>query len=180
MIINIRKKLLFWRKNEEGATAVEFALVGVPFILLVVGILEMSLMFTAQSLLEASTSSASRLVRTGQIQLGAGEVAFTEAICDSADVLIPCDNIQYQVMPLEDFGAAEALPPASFDDEGNLENQGFDAGGVSDVILIRVAYRYPIKTPMMQILLTNNNDTSRLMVSTVVLKTEPYQFEDEG
>jgi len=176
----LKRKILSEINDEEGATAVEFALVGVPFILLVIGILEMSLMFTAQNLLEASTNSASRLIRTGQIQLGAGESAFSDAVCDFADVLIACDDIQYQVLPLDDFGAAELLPAASFDEDGDLEEQGFDAGGVNDVILVRVAYQYLIKTPMMQILLTNNNDNSRLMVSTVVLRTEPYQFEDEG
>ncbi len=174
-----KRIIRFWKKDQSGVTAIEFSLVGAPFILMVIGILEMSLMFTAQNLLEAATTNAARLIRTGQVQEGGGETAFQENVCDFTSMLIPCDRIQYQVETLDNFGAAEGLPDASFDDDGNLENQGFEAGGVSDVVLIRIAYKYAIKTPLMQVFLTNNGDSNRFMVSTVVLKTEPYQFEDD-
>lgn len=167
-----------WRYNRDGSTAVEFALIGIPFIFMVIGIIEMALMFTAQSLLEAATAEAAREVRTGAVQQGGGQQLFTDTICDFAAVLIPCDQIQYQVESVEDFGDAADFPDAAFDDDGNLEDQGFDAGGVSDVVMIRTAYKYPIKTPMMQLILTNNSDSNRIMLSTIVLQSEPYEFED--
>lgn len=167
-----------WAQNEDGVTAVEFALVGLPFLLMVIGIIEMSLMFTSQSLLEASTAQAARQIRTGAVQQGGGEEAFTEALCDFASVFIPCEDIQYQVVALENFGDAEGFPPPTYDENGDLEDQGFDPGGVSDVVMIRTSYTYPIKTPMMQVLLTNNDGSSRIMISTIVLQTEPYEFED--
>ena len=64
-----------WGRDESGVTAVEFALVGLPFLIMVIGIIEMSLMFTSQSLLEASTSQAARQIRTGAVQQGGGEDA---------------------------------------------------------------------------------------------------------
>ena len=79
---------------------------------------------------------------------------------------------------MESFGDALAFPPAGFDEEGNLEDQQFDSGGVSDVVMIRTAYQYPIKTPLFQILMTNNGGDTRAMLSTIVLQTEPYEFED--
>lgn len=178
-MIKIPSKFLkLWRKSEDGTTAVEFALVGIPFIFMVVGIVEMALMFTSQSLLEAATAQAARQVRTGAIQQGGGEQLFKDELCGFANILIPCEDIQYQVAAMENFGDAQDFPPASFDADGNLEDQDFDAGGVSDVVMIRTAYRYPIKTPMFQLLLTNNGGNSRTMLSTVVLQTEPYEFED--
>lgn len=168
-----------WRHNSDGATAVEFALIGIPFIFFVIGILEMALMFTAQSLLEASTAEAAREIRTGAVQLGGGEDAFTDELCGFAAVLIPCDDIQYQVVALDSFADAEDFPDAEFDEEGDLEDQGFDPGGVSDVVMIRVAYNYPIKTPLMQPILTNYNNSNRIMLSTIVLQSEPYEWEDE-
>ncbi len=167
-----------WRKDEDGTTAVEFALVGLPFLFMVIGIIEMALMFTAQSLLEASTAQAARQIRTGAVQQGGGEDAFTDAMCNFARVFIPCEEIQYQVVSMDNFGDAEEFPPPSYDADGNLEDQGFDPGGVSDVVMIRTSYTYPIKTPLMQVVLTNNGGGSRVMTSTIVLKTEPYQFED--
>ena len=40
------------------------------FIYLMIGIIEMSLMFVASSLLDSATGQASRLIRTGQAQQG--------------------------------------------------------------------------------------------------------------
>jgi len=168
-----------FRRNQDGVTAVEFSLVGLPFIFMVIGIVEMALMFTAQSLLEASTSEAARQIRIGAVQQGGGEVMFQDALCEFADAFIPCPEIQYQVVSMDSFQDIEDLPPPSFDDDGNLEDQDFDPGGVSDVVMIRTAYNYPIKTPLMQLALTNDSSGKRILMSTVVLKTEPYQFEDD-
>lgn len=178
---NRKKKPLntSWFKNDDGATAVEFALVGIPFVFMVIGVVEMGLMFTSQSLLEASTNNAARQIRIGAVQEGGGEDLFRQELCDFADVLITCEELQYQVIPMDDFGEAENFPDATFDDEGDLEDQQFDAGGVSDVIMIRTAYQYPIKTPLFRLMLTNNGGSTRSMLSTVVLRTEPYQFEEE-
>ncbi len=172
-------KPYLWKENEDGATAVEFALVGIPFIFMVIGIVEMGLMFTSQSLLEASTASAARQVRTGAVQEGGGEALFRDELCDFASVLMTCNELQYQVVTMADFGEAEEFPDPTFDDDGNLEDQQFDAGGVSDVVMIRTAYQYPIKTPLFQLMLSNNSRNTRTMLSTVVLRTEPYQFEEE-
>ena len=167
-----------WSKNNDGATAVEFSLVGVPFFFMVIGIIEMGLMFTTQSLLEASTAEAARQVRTGAVQQGGGEDLFRDELCDFASVWIECGELQYQVVALDDFGDAQDFPEATFDEDGNLEDQQFDPGGVSDVVMIRTAYRYDITTPFMQVMLTNNDDDSRFMLSTIVLQTEPYEFEE--
>lgn len=168
------------KKDQKGSTAVEFAIVGIPFIFMVIGIIEMALMFATHSLLEASLSKAARQVRTGAVQLGGGEDLFREELCDSASILIPCNELQYQVVSLDDFSDANDFPDATFDDEGNLEDQQFDAGGVSDVVMVRISYRYPIKTPIMQPILSNNNDFNRILLSTMVLQSEPYEFEDDG
>ncbi|HPF77898.1 MAG TPA: pilus assembly protein [Alphaproteobacteria bacterium] len=175
---SLDKNIKTWRYNRDGSTAVEFALIGIPFIFMVIGIVEMALMFTAQSLLEASTAEAARQIRIGAVQQGGGEDEFIESLCDYASVLIPCGDLQYQVVSMDSFEDAADFPDASFDENGDLEDQQFDAGGVSDVVMIRTAYKYPIKTPMMQLILSNNGDQNRLMLSTIVLQTEPYEFEN--
>lgn len=173
-----------WIRKEDGVTAVEFSLVGVPFVFMIIGIIEMAMMFTTQSVIEYGTSQGARLIRTGQVQQGGGEAAFRAAVCGAAAItparnFIDCDDLQYQVVALDSFGDAQDFDDPTFDEDGNLENQSFDAGDVNDVVMIRVAYRYPIMTPLMGTMLTNNSDNSRIMLSTTVLQTEPYEFEDE-
>lgn len=167
-----------WKLDDSGVAAVEFALVGFPFIFMIVGILEMALMFTAQGILEAATAEAAREIRTGAVQQGGGEALFTQELCDFASALIPCNELQYQVVAMDNFGDAQDFPDATFDEDGNLEDQQFDPGGVNDVVMIRTAYQYSITTPLFQVLLSNNGGTTNTMLSTVVLQTEPYEFVD--
>jgi len=166
-----------WWRRDEGVTAVEFSMVAVPFIFLTVGIIEMALVFTSQSVLQESTFTASRLIRTGQLQQSpsAGqEEMFRDAVCDFAELLIPCNKIQFQVVEVPSFDDADEDPP-EFDEEGNLLETPFDPGIENSIVVIRVVYNYPIRTPMMQPLLANRESGVRTMMSTIVLQTEPYE-----
>ena len=143
---NVFKK---WFYDEDASTAVEFALVSFPFIFLLVGIIELSVMFAAMSTLDAATNDAARLIRTGQAQMSADpEDAFKQLLCDRASVFLDCNNIQYEVIHMNGFSDFASYP-ATYDEDGNLQSQGFDAGAVDDVILIRAAYRYPLLTPLL-------------------------------
>lgn len=165
-----------WVKKREGSTAVEFSLVAVPFIMITIGIIELALMFTAQSLLHEAAFTASRLIRTGQLQQsapGGQEAMFQNAVCDFASAMIPCAQIQYNVETIPSFADADDAPP-EFDEDGNLQDTEFDPGAENDIVLVRLAYNYPVRTPLMQPLLANRG-TNRTMFTTIVLQTEPYQ-----
>lgn len=165
-----------WVRDVSAVAAVEFALVGVPFVIMTMGIVEMALIFTSQSVLQNATFSAARLIRTGQLQqgeMGDPEQAFREAVCDSTALIISCDNIQFTVSALEDFSDADDVVP-EFDEEGNLQNPEFDAGAENDVVLVRVVYNYPIATPIMQEVLSDVQGNKRGLMSTIILQTEPY------
>ncbi|HBR68483.1 MAG TPA: pilus assembly protein [Rhodospirillaceae bacterium] len=164
-----------WVKGTEGTTAIEFALLAIPYVFLTVGIIELSIMYTAASLLEGATGSAARLIRTGQLQQQEAmqpEDMFRQALCDYATVLINCNDIQIEVQTLNSF---DDYTGPTFDADGNLVSAGFDAGGAQDNVLVRVAYRYTMMTPFIGPLLAGA-DNSHLFVSTIVLQTEPYQF----
>jgi hypothetical protein len=101
---------------------------------------------------------------------------FRDMLCQRTNALLNCDNIQYEVVRMGSFSDFASFP-ATFDDDGNLLAQGFDPGGVDDVILIRTVYRYPMLTPLVGRLLADGPNNSKLLVSTVVLETEPYDVE---
>ena len=177
----MRKFFVGWAKKRDGSIAVEFSLLATPFIFMIVGIIETALMFTTQSMLEYSTSKAARMIRTGEIQQSGGdqEQIFRQTVCGFATqaLISSCDDIQFEVQDLPDFSSAADYPDAEFDEDGNMTNQGFSPGGVSDVVLIRVGYSYDVMTPVMQYLLQNQANGRRNMLSTIVLQTEPYDFE---
>src|SRR4051812_9906535 len=59
--------------NERGATAVEFALVALPFSLLLFMIMELALVFLVSTGIESAAERAARTIRTGEFQ-GTGAV----------------------------------------------------------------------------------------------------------
>lgn len=164
-----------WWKDDDAATAVEFAIVGVPFVFIMIGLIEVSLMFAANSMLQDATSQAARVIRTGQAQLSGAdpEQIFRDQLCYVANIFLDCGRVQYEVMPMGTFDDAGANQP-TFDVDGNLVSQGFDAGTVSDVMLIRTVYYYPLMTPILGPLLADGPGQTKFMMSTMIFETEPY------
>lgn len=171
MIRQIRQ----WSKKEDGTTAIEFSMLLVPYLLIALGIIEMSLMFTSASLVEGATHSAARMIRTGQLQQTSDDPAgdFRTAVCDFADALVDCDDVTIEVQTLDSYVDYTA---ATFDADGNLVTSGFDAGGSDAKVLIRVAYRYSMMTPLVGPLL-NGADGGTVFLSTIVMQSEPYEFQ---
>lgn len=166
-----------WACDDDGVTAVEFSLLLGPYMMLVLGIIEISLMFLSANLLEGATNDAARLIRTGQLQESSqtADAVFRDALCSYRMVFVDCNQITVEVTPMTSFGDFGSLAP-QFDGDGNLLSGGIDPGGANDRILIRTAYRYQMITPIVGNLLSGSSG-SKLFLSTIVLQTEPYDFE---
>lgn len=169
-----------WLRKVGGATAVEFALVAFPFVMMITCILEIAMMFVAAVMVEGGTGVASRLIRTCQLQemTGDPEENFVEAFCDHASFLSGCSEelmIESIVVPDGSFSSASGYD-AQYDENGDFLPTGFDAGGDSDVILVRAFYNYQLVTPMFSQLL-GGEDGEVPFMSTVVFEVEPCDFE---
>jgi len=177
-----------WFIRDDATAAVEFALVGFPFIIMLVGIVEMCLFFSTGVSLEGATQTAARMIRTGQIQaLGtqAAELtAFENAVCSQVNQLVNCTwgpgGLQAQVLTIagNDFANAAAMTP-QYDAQGNLLNSGaanFQAGASNQDVLIRVVYQYTFLTPLLGNIITGSLASKAMLMSTVVIENEPYQF----
>lgn len=169
-----------WRTKEDGVTAVEFSLLFAPYMMLTLGIIEVSMMFLSASLLEGATNDAARLIRTGQMQESGSspEDAFNDALCSFAMAFVDCNDITVEVQQLTSFNDFSSMSP-TFDGDGNLVSNGVDIGGSSDRVLIRTAYRYNMMTPLVGPLLSGGSG-SKLFMSTIVFQTEPYDFDGAG
>lgn len=168
------------KRRDDGTVAVEFGLLGVPFITMLIGTFELSLFFASSVVMEGATNYAARLIRTGQVQTAANPIqVFEDNLCDRVGLMIDCEDVEYEVVPVpgDNFANAGALAP-TYDAAGNLVSQGFDPAGSSDVVLIRVVYRYQFLTPFMSemIMEEGSGNNSMRIVSTVVIQNEPYEF----
>src|ERR1700687_1379750 len=69
-------------RREDGAAAVEFALVAAPFLALLFAIMETALVFFAGQYLETVVTDTSRLIMTGQAQTqGLTQSQFLTQVC---------------------------------------------------------------------------------------------------
>ena len=176
----IRRKFYRWSRDQEGAAAVEFALVAMPFIMIVVAIIEITVMFTANSLMLGATQDAVRAVRTGQVQVisdpAEAESFFREQICAHIPIrLVDCNAIQFTVRVLDSF--ADASTTTQIDEDGNLVDSSLDFGDAEDVVLVNVLYYHPMLTPMMGAFFADSPGNTKLLTATFVFQTEPYKID---
>lgn len=164
-----------FRHDGSGATAVEFALLALPFFLLTFAILETFLFFFAAQTVDTATQAASRLIRTGQAQTnGYGATEFKSKICEAMADILNCDaNLRVDVRTIDTFAEADIPPP--LDEDGNLDDAGFDyaAGGAGDIVVVRVYYEWPLQTDVLRLGLTNVGNT-RLIGAVTAFRIEPF------
>ena len=159
-------------RDRHGGAAIEFALVTPPFLLLMVGMLEVSVMFFTGSVIEGATKEAARAIRTGQVQESADPlVAFQTEVCDALYNVIDCSRLVLNVQTFASFG--DVAMTIDVDDEGEIINTGFAPGGSSAVTVVRAVYRWKFTTPLMDELIATT-PAGNLLVSTVAFQNEPY------
>jgi Flp pilus assembly protein TadG len=149
----VRHVALRFRRSDDGATAVEFALIAVPFIGLLFAIFETALVFFANEGLEAAVAEAARGIMTGQVQ---GNSSITSAatfrdqlICNppGARILpsfINCSSLLVDVRPATVNGATSFSAADTTKDFYTASQQKFCTGGPDDVVIVRVAYPMPV------------------------------------
>jgi Flp pilus assembly protein TadG len=156
-------------RHEEGAAAVEFAMVAIPFLGLMFAIMETALVFFAGQTLETAVADSARKVMTGQAKAWTPD-KFKEEVCSHVFGLFDCNKIQVNVKAYPSFSAAEMKAP--IDDNGNIVSS-FNAGGPGDVVIARLLYDWPTFIPALG--LSNRPDNKRLLVATAAFRNEPYQ-----
>lgn len=174
-----------WRKDDSGFTAVEFAMVAMPFIMLLFGILSVCLYFFTTFTMENAVWQASRAIRTGQFQQGQGsyagmvtledrKTAFRKALCANAPGFIDCNQAAIIVQSNTTFGGI--VEPAC-QTNGTMINPataGFAPGGASSVVLITVCYPWKFGGQLPFMKLGDLGDGSLLIQASVAFRTEPY------
>lgn len=162
-------------RQERGAAAVEFALVAAPFLVLLVGLLEVCLIFIATTTLEHGAAEASRRVRTGELQQsGASAEAYKQIVCKNTFGLLDCGKrLHVDVRVFDDFGNASGKDPIK-NGKVNEDDLQFNAGAGSDIVLARVYYEWNIITPVIGKPMANLNGDKRLLQASVAFRNEPF------
>jgi Flp pilus assembly protein TadG len=166
-------------RQQDGATAIEFAFVALPFLALTFAILETALVFFAGQTLEAAAADAGRLIMTGQAQTGSfDKTAFKNAVCNDIAGLFDCQNNVYvDVQTYTSFSAGSTAVNTSPISNGKFDSSKvqYNPGGAGDIVVVTLYYEWPIYLTLLGNHLDDLNGSKRLLVATSVFKNEPYQ-----
>lgn len=165
------------KRDREGSTAVEFALIALPFFVLLFGILEVGLLLLLDAVVETSVSDAGRLIRTGQAQQQAmTPQLIKQKLCDQMSVFAgDCPSRAYiDVRVVEAFSNPVAPDPfaSGVFDPSTLD---FKPGGPGDRVLVRIWYQHPVVTPFIAQALTRTEDQKVWLTTSLAFRNEPYQ-----
>ncbi len=170
------RKVSRFRKDRDGATAIEFALIALPFFALMLAILETALVFFAGQTMETAVAQAGRLIRTGQVQsanLSASQ--FKDRICGFMSNLFSCsEKLRVDVRTYQTYGDIAAVDP--LDEEGNLINTfQYTPGGGGDLVVVRAFYEWPIYANILGGRgMANMGNNSRLLGAVAAFRNEPF------
>jgi Flp pilus assembly protein TadG len=165
-----------FKKAQDGAAALEFALVALPFFLLLYAIFDVALIFFASTTLENGIVSAARQIRTGQAQAAnMSEEQFRDLVCAEISMLLACDTrLGIDVRTFNGWGPAQNLP-GGLDQNGNLSgNMNFEPGDAGDVVVVRAFYTWPMLTPTVGTQFSNMAGGMRLLEASTAFRNEPF------
>lgn len=162
-------------KQQDGAAAVEFALIATPFLGLTFAIIESALVFFAGQTLEAANADAARLIMTGQAQTNGYSAAdFKTQVCNRVYGLFSCDSgIYVDVKTYTNFSSVSTASPIT---SGQLDtsNMGYTPGGPGCIVKVSLYYKWPIYVSLLGNNLSNLTGNYKLLVATSVFRNEPY------
>lgn len=179
--------------RDDGATAVEFAMLALPFLGLLFALIQTALIFFAQQTLETAVADSARLVLTGQVQkvnkdelkkLGMTELDnFRKEVCSRIYALFECDasnkgtsGLIVDVRAGTSFSDLGSPPLKTDQDIQNLrKNPSYQPGGPGSIVSVQLVYEWPLYFGLEKWFGTKPTDkATRLLVATSVFRNEPF------
>jgi Flp pilus assembly protein TadG len=167
-------------RRQDGAAAIEFGIVALPFFALLLAIIETAFMMYADQVLETAASDSARLIMTGQAQTqGYDATAFKNQVCARISGVFDCKNSVYvDVRTYTSFSSANPNSGMGglLDGQGNLQtNFQYQTGGPGDIVVARLIYKWPLYSTLLSMnTLSNMAGSNRLLVASAAFRNEPY------
>lgn len=183
----IKRKLLNttarFVKERDGATAVEFAILAVPFSALLFAIIELAVVFFISSAVHHSMQDAAREVRTGEFQATCGTAAkFKQKVCQKMAGLGNCQNnlrIDVVTSPSGQF-EPNLLPPTPTNPDPTDPSKPiilpdtYVESPPGAVVVVRAQYYHPLAMPGSFTRLANQPGNHRLITAATAFRNEPF------
>ncbi|MBE7217107.1 MAG: pilus assembly protein [Caulobacteraceae bacterium] len=173
----------------RGATAIEFAVLALPFVLAMLAVAEYGYVYLIDVSLDNALSAAARQVRTGQAQTAATtdpttgkstpapvtQKQFAQMVCSGFTWVNDCEgNLKVASEVEASFGQQTAAAP--LDSSGELRGDlPFSMGQPGDVVLVRAFYPWRMITPGLWTGVSAPMSQNRVLLAAgSIVMNEPY------
>ena len=185
LIRRTRHALKKYQDDREGATAVEFAMLIVPFCMLLFAVLELGVIFFLSATLNHAVSEVSREIRTGEFQSNCKTSSnFKTAICSEMSSGGNCISKLRVDVKTTSSGNFEPnmlpeipSPPAPGDDLSApppVEPDDFDTTAARAPVIVRAQYYYKLALPSEFTRLANTRGNTRIIEAITAFRNEPF------
>lgn len=193
-----RRKRRAWKhllRSRDGAAAIEFAILSVPYFIIVFAIFETFAAYTAEQLVTNAVNTMARELRTGNITYNLGrstdmtETQFRAAFCEEVAIMIACsasepdtpEKLYLDVETLPTFKAIadKASIPRTGGAYSDLDTSAFHftPGGPDTINLLRAYYRWNVTFDLIRAIthIRPDSDTQQfLIIATTAFRSEDY------
>jgi Flp pilus assembly protein TadG len=172
-----RRDISRFRAAQQGATAVEFALIAPAFLGTLIAVFEVTIYLFAQQTLQTAAVETGRLIMTGQAQnSNLTQAQFANDVCPLIQALFNCNNLMINVQNYATFSAANpSAPTLTYNGNGSVANTwSYNLGSPGQVMIVQLIYQWPIVGgPLGFMLPSLGNGTTEIM-GISAFRIEPY------
>jgi len=183
-------------RSRDGAAAIEFAILAIPYFVIIFAILETFVAYSAEQLVSNAVDTMSRDLRTGRLTAGLGrttdktEKEFRQLFCNEISIMITCDTNEISTpnklyLDIRSFstfaGIPTSIPRVSADAHADIDTSTFkySPGGAKSINMFRAYYRWKVITDLVRPYITNVRPANGSMPTDfLIVATAAYQNED--
>ncbi len=161
-------------KDKQGATAIEFAMLVLPFSMMLFVIIEISLIFFVDSALDSALHKSARFVRVGKAQSDGWDLdKFKLQVCNNMAYYFNCSSsLLVTSTTISNMDSVTYLNPVK---DGALNvTEEFDPGTSKEFVLIQAFIPWSPILPIYSFSSAQLSDGTYILGSAVVFKNEPF------
>ena len=164
------------KRDQNGATAIEFAMIGPILIVIIFSLLELSWLIIKMLLLDNAVEVAAKQIYIGNVP---DRAAFESLICDNLPLFNNCSElVNIEAVEIAGFGDIPSSEPECRDsgEDSFTPTATYTTGTSSAIVFLRVCVTAPLFTPGLGFgtALPKQPDGSFAIVSSTVFMNEPF------
>jgi Flp pilus assembly protein TadG len=160
--------------NRKGSAAIEFAILALPFIVLIFAIIEIAIMFFVDSGLDAALHKTVRQVRVGTAKTGAWDLAkFKSTVCGELSYAFSCStNLKVRAIVVTSMASVSKINPIV---NGALNvTEDFNIGDSGNYVLVQAYLTWDPVLKLYTFAGGRLNDGKYVLGAAELFKNEPF------